>query len=289
MRAWIYDGYPGGSRQEFGNPISLSWRQALCKLGLHSTEGGGYPSATTYRDGESAPHVTIDPWGPARSWRQHYPLTEAAWALRATPLVSTNTMGVLQVEIIGTCDPRNAALAHQYVPGITGEDRAYLVGLLSYLAREAGIPWQAPGLTWAPYPASYGTAAPQRLSPAAWTAYRGLIGHQHVPGNTHGDPGSIPIDQWLAIGAGQTAPTPQEDDMFTDQDRYALNLLLGAAGRTEANTVEIAQKVGAPVDVDEDAIAAKVLAALSPERIAGAIPAGLAAQVADELAKRLGA
>ena len=215
MRAWIHDGYPSGSRQEFSNPISLAWKQPPSKLVLHTTEGPTYPSAATYDNGRRAPHVTVDPW--ARTWRQHYPLTEAAWALKAPGTVSTNTLGAVQVEIIGTCDGRNGRLP--FVPGIAGADRAYLVGLLRYIAAAAGIPWQAPGLTWRPYPESYGVSASQRLSAAAWTAYRGLIGHQHVPGNSHGDPGAIPIDQWLAAGAGTA--TPEEDDMALtpEQDR----------------------------------------------------------------------
>lgn len=215
MRAWIHDGYPGGSRQEFGNPINLAWKQPPSKLVLHTTEGAGYPSAAVYDDGRRAPHVTVDPW--VRTWRQHYPLTEAAWALKAPGTVSTNTLGAVQVEIIGTCDGRNTRLP--FVPGIAGADRAYLVGLLRHIAREAGIPWQAPGLTWRPYPESYGVSASQRLSEAAWTAYRGLIGHQHVPGNSHGDPGAVPITAWLALGEPTPAPPTVEDDMTPDQAR----------------------------------------------------------------------
>lgn len=190
MRQWIHDGYPGGSRQQFSNPDRLAWRQQPCKLVAHTVEGGGYPTASVYDNGRRAPHVTVDPWH--QTWRQHYPLTEAAWALRATSLVSTNTMGAVQVEIIGTCDPGRASLAAKFVPGMSGEPLRYLIGLLRYICREAGIPWQA-AVEWVAYPASYGTGARQRLSASAWTAYRGLIGHQHVPGNSHGDPGAIPI------------------------------------------------------------------------------------------------
>lgn len=286
MRAWIHDGYPGGSRQEFANPTNLAWKQAPCKLVLHSTEGAGFPSAAVYRDGQSAPHVTVDPWGPSRSWRQHYPLTEAAWALKASAAVSTNTMGAVQVEIIGTCDARNGALGGQYVPGLAGDDLAYLIGLLRYLASEAGIPWQAPGLRWIAYPQSYGTAASQRLSPAAWTAYRGLIGHQHVPGNSHGDPGSIPIATWLAVGA-PTAPPTEEDDMaLLPEERRRLDAIYdaifnggssmpegkplkdlisdgGTATRADLARVEAkVDAIGAAAGVNVDALAAEVASRL---------------------------
>lgn len=271
MRAWIHDGYPGGSRQEFGNPINLAWKQQPCKEVLHSTEGGGYPSAATYDDGRRAPHVTVDPWGPARSWRQHYPLTEAAWALKAGA-VSTNTMGAVQVEIIGTCDPRNAALAHMYVPGIAGEDLAYLVGLLRYLAREAGIPWRSVGLVWRPYPASYGVSASQRLSASAWSDFRGVIGHQHVPGNSHGDPGAIPIDQWLALGE----PTaPEEDDTMPTPDEIARAILNAPAydgGPSVSHVLRALDRQWTDVTVERDGVAVPVL-----QEIADAKTAALAA------------
>lgn len=215
--SWIETAYPGGSRQEFSNPDSLAWKQRPCKLVLHTTEGGGFPSAATYDNGRRAPHFTVDPWG--RTWRQHYPLSEAAWALKATSLVSTNTMGAVQVEIIGTCDPRNAALATKYVPALRGDGLAWLTGLLRTIADKAGIPWDAPGLTWIAYPASYGTGAVQRLSPAAWTTYRGVIGHQHVPGNTHGDPGALPIADWLGT-------TQEDEDMaFGDVEKAKLDAI----------------------------------------------------------------
>lgn len=290
---WIYDAYPGGTRQQFTNPDRLAWRQQPCKLVLHTTEGGNYPSTATYDNGRKAPHFTIDPWN--RTWRQHYPLSEAAWALKATSLVSTNTMGAVQVEIIGTCDPRNAALATKYVPGLRGDNLTWLLGLLRTIAGKAGIPWQAPGLTWIEYPASYGTGAVQRLSPAAWTAYRGLVGHQHVPGNSHGDPGKIPIDQWLG-----TAQEGEEDDM-TPQEREALfgndGMIAkvsamwswmgggrGASSPTEFKMIRdrldgLAALVAAgAADVDESALA---------DKIAAIIPSTIADQVIDALGRKI--
>ena len=39
--------------------------------------------------------------------------------------------------------------------------------------------------------------APQRLSNTVWLSARGWLGHVHVPGNDHTDPGRIDIDRLL--------------------------------------------------------------------------------------------
>ncbi|WP_207943030.1 N-acetylmuramoyl-L-alanine amidase [Actinomadura sp. KC345] len=57
--------------------------------------------------------------------------------------------------------------------------------------------------------------------------------------------------------------------------------------RLEAAVSKLAQGAGIEVDVDEDAIVAGVLAGLTPERIAAAIPPEIAQQVVTALADRL--
>ena len=53
-----------------------------------------------------------------------------------------------------------------------------------------GIPISGPGSVWTPYPESYGKGG-QRFSFDRWRAFKGWCGHQHVPENTHGDPGAL--------------------------------------------------------------------------------------------------
>lgn len=62
-------------------------------------------------------------------------------------------------------------------------------------------------MSWPAYPGSYGTGAAQRLSGSAWQTYRGVCGHMHVPENSHGDPGNIPIGSILE---GADMPTAEE-------------------------------------------------------------------------------
>lgn len=78
----------------------------------------------------------------------------------------------------------------------------------------------------------------------------------------------------------------EEDDMAASGEEI-LSILKGPY--TEALTeirVNLRKILGTDF-IDEGAITAEVLSGLNPEAIAAAIPAGLAKQVADELAKRL--
>lgn len=204
LPTWVYSGFPGGSKQEFSNPTNLAWKRQPALIVFHTTEGAGYPSAATYKNGQSAPHFTIDPWG--KTFRQHYPLTEAAWALKAPAGMSTNTSGAIQFEVIGTCNPNNASLAAKYIPGAPDDVLAYAAQVMHYVADVLNIAWQS-SVEFVPYPASYGVRAPQRLSVPAWQTYYGVLGHEHVPGNDHGDPGSVDIARFLSLGAGAT-PVP---------------------------------------------------------------------------------
>lgn len=219
MATWLT--YPGLSRQEFANPTSLAWKQQPSKIVLHSTEGSGYPSAKTYRDGRSAPHFTTDLRG--RTARQHYPLTEAAWALRAPAGVSTNTLGAIQIEIIGTCVESRRDEPHSVLTFDDG-DLGYLAGLLEVIAAATDIPLVT-NVPWLSYPASYGDS-PVRLSVPAWTAYRGVLGHQHVPGNTHGDPGALNVARALElVGATPVSAPPAPVPKPKPPREYAMDRL----------------------------------------------------------------
>lgn len=198
MATWL-DGY---KRQDFGTNGG-SWVRQPAMICLHSTETGdhGWPG---YSGGQSAPHFTIDPLtGEAR---QHVSLAYAARALKnPSGGVETNRGGPVQIEIIGTCDPeRRGDKGWTFLPDHDGWDA--LGALCADIAAACGIPLDT-AVSWKPYPGSYGTSASQRLSPSAWKSYRGVLGHQHVPENDHGDPGNIDIQ---AILEGGDMPTADE-------------------------------------------------------------------------------
>lgn len=278
---WIYTQVPGGAKQTFGD-APLYQKRTIQVMCLHTTETSSFPN---YGKGK-APHVTIHP--SARQFRQHVPLSQAAFALVAPSGYSTNTWGVLQAEVVG----------------FAGQPDAYTQGDLDYIGQvvRAMIAGRDVPMTSSVHfvgDEAYGTGGAVRLSVDAWQSYRGFLGHQHVPGNSHWDPGAININAWLA--AISPAPAPQEGDMaslvsingpggqtavynetigWTDcgprgngvQEMYvAIATALGFTMRVsnvDANGWEMAKnfKVVVPVippaDVDEQAIADAVIAAI---------------------------
>jgi len=181
------------------------------KILLHSTEGSTIAGAVSaYRAHNSWPHMTVDCG--RREIVQHLPLNVAARALRNDPggADETNKDGTIlvQIELVGFAGS----------PRSIGDDAGLeWLGreVLAPIARRTGVPLVST-VNWVAYPASYGKRAAQRLSPAAWDAYSGVLGHQHAPDNDHGDPGAIDIDRILAAAGGAT---PQEDDMGAVEQR----------------------------------------------------------------------
>ncbi len=220
MTGWM----PGASRAQNFSGSFVGRRMKPRVVVLHSTEGSGWPG---YGGGATAPHVTIDPResDPAKQIRQHFPVTESARALEnRAGGVETNTEGAVQVELIGTCDPaalRKWARGRDVVfwPKATADDVAPLLRFLRWLEAEHGVPLvDATPRGWYSYPASYGNSD-ARMSGKEWVAARGIVGHQHVPENSHGDPGDFPIH----------LITNQEDDMpMTTEEKAELADMVAA-------------------------------------------------------------
>ncbi|HLU95575.1 MAG TPA: hypothetical protein VKZ89_01895 [Thermobifida alba] len=186
------------------------------KILLHSTEGASIEGAVSaYRQHRSWPTLTVD--CPRRRVVEHLPLNVAARALRNDPggADETNRDGTIhvQIELVGFAE-RPASIG--------GPDDLEWLGreVIGPIARLTGVPLRST-VDWVAYPASYGKRAAQRLSPTAWDAYSGVLGHQHAPDNDHGDPGRIDIARILAAARGQT---PEEDDMGAVEQRQIADL-----------------------------------------------------------------
>ncbi|MEU9057825.1 peptidoglycan-binding protein [Streptomyces sp. NPDC048430] len=172
---------------------------------LHTTEGSSFPS---YGGGGSAPTFTIK----GGTVRQHFYANESARALvNAAGGVQTNTLNAVQIELVGTCDKGGPGL---YWPDADDADLAALAELVKWLTDTYPIPVVSTSKPWLSYPSSYGSARGQRMSFSEWENFNGLCGHQHVPENDHGDPGSFPIKRLIELvkGAkpstgGSTAPS----------------------------------------------------------------------------------
>ncbi|GAB2718041.1 hypothetical protein [Streptomyces bullii] len=224
---------PGASQAYFygDGRYSGSAMEVNCGV-VHTTEGRSLPS---YNGGAMAPTVTGVPDIKARRirWYQHYDVDESARAL-ANKLggVETNTANVFQIELVGTCDAKKstvwdgkrAGVDYIYWPGAEDWALAEVAWLVRWLHDYHDVPltcvkdWLAygkdprrPGVT----PASYG-ASPARMPMSAWRSFTGWCGHQHVPENDHGDPGSMNFARVIQIAKGDSIQ--EEDVPLTNDD-----------------------------------------------------------------------
>lgn len=174
---------------------------------MHTTESpvGKYRSGGGSNYGNfghtSFPHFTVDVQGGKCVVFQHISIRKAAKALRNTSGgAQTNREGCIQIEVVGTATK----------PFTARTDAAVLVAGLAKLMRwiesQTKIPPRAT-VGFVAYPASYGTSAKQRMSEATWEAYAGWCGHQHVPENSHGDPGAIDFKKLLPAPVAAPAQT----------------------------------------------------------------------------------
>lgn len=174
---------------------------------LHTTEGGSLQSALeTYKKTKAYPHLTFDPWSIV--WEQHIPMDVAATALENKPGgVQTNLMGAIQIEIVGSCDPRNKGKLPMVSEMST---RAYLAlsDGMAWIEDKTGIQPTAP--KFVSYPGSYGSDNKVRFTEKQWIEFDGWCGHEHVPENEHGDPGLIDIDILLR---NRKKEQPEGEDM----------------------------------------------------------------------------
>lgn len=192
---WFQDDYPGAVMQP----------NCTC---IHTTEGTSWPS---YSGGAVAPNYTAHPNMRAKrlDWRAHFPDERSARALENDAGgVETNTLNIVQVELVGTCDPKHR---HSWGGAKAGEDYIYWPDAPDWALQEVadflrdqhkrhGLKLRAPKKFKA-YPSSYG-ANGVRMSQRQWRNFYGVCGHQHVPENVHGDPGDIDIDTILSFAKG---------------------------------------------------------------------------------------
>lgn len=248
MADWL----EGIKRQDFGTNGG-SWTRQPAIIVLHSTEtgDGGWPG---YDSGNSAPHFTIDPR--TGEVRQHISMAHAARALRnPSGGVETNRGGAIQIEIIGTCDPeRDGDAGWTFLPDWS--NWGSLGNLVSRIGAECNIPLQS-SVTFRAFPGSYGENASQRLSGSAWNSYKGVLGHQHVPENDHGDPGDINIDEILS---GDDDMPLSDDDLdkialrvwgykntaATNKDAYAFQFDVANQVIKTDGTIEAPDRVATP-------------------------------------------
>lgn len=206
--------YPGADRtsQNFGNGnVTMG---GVTKLVLHTTETRSWPA---YGGSAGNPTLTFNPWLPrGKRWRQHVPLNGSATTLKdpSGTAVRENRDDVAQVEIVAYCDPN---LYNKYGYAVTNISDDALLDLAEFIAwvhNEWGMPinW-APN--WAPYPKS---CTVDRFSGPRYDSFQGILGHCHVSGNDHGDPGALDIPKLKSL-VNQVLGKDKPDVTNTKPDR----------------------------------------------------------------------
>jgi hypothetical protein len=154
------------------------------KIVHHTTEGSSAGGAIgAYRSHRGWPTLTAEWTGARLVVYQHMPLTQAARALQNAPDAwETNRARCVQIEHVGFARETGSWPAARY---------AAMAELCRWLEAQTGCRRGVlPGTVW-------DTATPPRIGAEAFHRGTGHTGHQHVPGNSHWDPGVFRIDAVL--------------------------------------------------------------------------------------------
>lgn len=161
------------------------------KLVLHTTEGGSAAGAiAAYKANNSWPHFTVDPIKKIKY--QHVDTGFPARALRnKAGGTETNRGGAIQIEIVGRASESHnwsqetlKWLAEEVIGPICKNEGIKLEAPLKFLGQQDGL--------------LASEKAKQRLSYKDWESANYILGHQHVPENSHWDPGKIDIEKILS-------------------------------------------------------------------------------------------
>lgn len=160
--------YPGADRMARWKGLGNATLATINKIVLHTTESAGLPSF-------SGNHPNLAYVPATRKWYHCTPINGSSTALSNDGSHQTNRANVVQVEIIGYAKDSGK------LPQTAIDD---LGAFVAWMHKEWGVP-----LTAAPKWTGPNTTA--RMSWSQYVAFKGVLGHQHVPGNTHWDPGQI--------------------------------------------------------------------------------------------------
>ena len=180
---------------------------------IHTTEGTSWPD---YKGGATAPNTTAKPNMIAKrmDFRAHFDDERSARALvNQSGGVETNTLNVVQIELVGTCDPAHARswgrmrAGRDYVYWPEAPDWALrdLADFVRDMHVRHGVRLSAPK-PFKAYPGSYGRNNGVRMTNAEWLDFYGVCGHMHAPENVHGDPGALDIHRVLELAGAKAAP-----------------------------------------------------------------------------------
>lgn len=218
--------YPGANTARWYEGVYPGDRQEVNVVVLHTTEGTTLPG---YDGGAVAPNFTAVPDLKNKKliWYQHFYVDTSSRALVNKPGgVQTNTNNVCQVELVGTCDPRThskwSSASHIYWPQAPEWALQEVAKFLAWMNVNHNVPLSGPK-TWLSYPDSYG-ANDSRFTFDEWNKFKGVCGHQHVPENDHGDPGSLDFAKLVSFAKKIVEPVDDKPDTRppTSADTYTV-------------------------------------------------------------------
>lgn len=157
---------------------------------IHTTETKKYtPSTKTYYGHHNPPHFTVVSGSSDEvTFYQHFPITVAARLENHKGGVQTNRRSAIQIEI---------AWKAKEIDQLPFAMVMRLWDWMRWVETQTDIKrWIRPTFQGS---SAYGQNSSARMSDAEWNDFNGWCGHQHVPENSHWDPGKLDIDKLTQI------------------------------------------------------------------------------------------
>ena len=180
---------------------------------IHTTEGSSAAGAIqAYRNNNSWPHFTVAANGEIY---QHVSISQAARSMEnRSGGVETNRAGAIQIEVVGFASR----------PNWPGSQILAMRSLMRWIEAEMGVQPTGPRFGSGE---QYGLKNPLEFTNEQWRAFKGWCGHQHVPENSHWDPGAIDLSLLLPV-----IPTPPVQEIHNNVNIQLVDLTIpvGADG-----------------------------------------------------------
>jgi hypothetical protein len=202
---------PGAERVANARSRGLPYVAGPWRFVFHTIEGE--PSARNFRRAAgrhpNPPHLWAMP--SADLLLQTVPLDRASWALaRPSGTVHTNRMHAIQVELWGRA--RDMSSAPETV--IDWLARRLLAPVADL------VPINLRNVRGTSGSECYGRRSPCRMTVEEWRTFDGVCGHQHVPNNSHWDPGLLDLhaiaSRARALLAARTSPEAELEEETGD-------------------------------------------------------------------------
>lgn len=197
--------YPEAQRLPFAYSDGGSMLGGAPRGTLHTTESYAYvPSTTSYYGHRNPPHFTVDPQ--RNKIYQHYPLHRAARALRnKSGGVQTNRQGKWNVQVELVWKAAN-------IRSFPDPSLDQLRDLMLWCRDNLHVPFETTRRFMGSQ--AWGEHSAARMTSGQWVAYTGWCGHQHVPENSHWDPGLLDVDKLFQL------PEPPPAGGYVDEDEW---------------------------------------------------------------------